>query len=162
MKAFSCAGLVMMVLFSNSVLAAEAPDYGKEVEFPLGDKLAGREVFKKYECFICHNVKHDSALPLPSAPSETRGPDLAPHSDRPLSLVGAQMKGLRASAGIPEPNYTAESYAASIMAPSHSIAPGFGKGSAEDAVQSPMKDFSSTMTVKELKDLVAYLTQAEA
>ena len=37
---------------------------------------------------------------------------------------------------------------------------GFGKGSAEDLALSPMKDFSSVMTVQELKDVVAYLTQA--
>lgn len=160
MKAFIGMSFAVMMLLSGAVSAAESQSYGKEVEFPLGDQAAGREVFMKYQCFACHHVKHDASMPLPVSSPETRGPDLSPRADRPLSLVSAQMRGLREASGIPEPDYTPEFYAAAIMAPSHSIAPGFGKGSAEDAPESPMKDFSSEMTVREAKDLVAYLTQA--
>lgn len=160
MKGFLGMLLAVMMCFSGSAEAAEAPDYGKEVEFPLGDKTAGRDAFMKYQCFACHHVKHDASMPLPVSSPETRGPDLSPRADRPMSMIREQMKNLRGAAGIPEPDYTPEFYAAAIMAPSHSIAPGFGTGSAEDAAESPMKDFSSSMTVKEAKDLVAYLTQA--
>lgn len=160
MNRFAALFFAALFVFSAQVSAAEVPDSGKEVEFPLGDKAAGREVFMKYQCFTCHHVKHDASVPLPVSSPESRGPDLSPHSDRPLSLIEEQMRALRTEAGIPQPDYTPEYYAAAVMAPSHSIAPGFGKGSAEDAAESPMRDFSSAMTVQELKDLVAYLTQA--
>ncbi|MBU3760181.1 MAG: cytochrome c [Candidatus Omnitrophica bacterium] len=160
MKRFLGCGAVMLFLFVSLSGALQAADTGKEAEFPLGDRAAGREVFLKYQCFACHQVQHDASMKSPFSAAETRGPDLAPNAQRPLSLAEEQMKALRLEAGIPQPDYTPEFYAAAVMAPSHSIAPGFGKGSAEDLALSPMKDFSSVMTVQELKDVVAYLTQA--
>ena len=151
---FGCAMLVLSV-----PLKAVSEDIAKEVEFPLGDAVSGREAFVKFQCYICHGVAHDVSLPETLASPETMGPLLQSQALRPPSLLREQMQGLREMAGLPQPDYTPEYYAAAIMSPEHSIAPGFGQGSAEDVPVSPMLDHSDEMTVRELKDIVAYLTQ---
>jgi hypothetical protein len=157
LRMFGCAMLVLSV-----PLEAVSENYAKEVEFPLGDAVSGREAFVKFQCYVCHGVAHDVSLPEPLASTETMGPLLQAQTLRPPSLIREQMQGFREMAGLPQPDYTPEYYAVAIMSPSHSIAPGFGHGSAEDIPVSPMMDHSDEMTVRELKDIVAYLTQQKA
>lgn len=146
----------IMILFSQVFSYAES-EWAKEVEMPPGDIQAGREAFIRFECYQCHRVEQDSSLP--AAAGEISGPVFKPRPDRPKSMLDEMREEMRTELDLPQVDYLPEIYAMAIMSPSHSIAPGFGSGSAEDEPESMMPDFDREMTVRELRDIVAYLTQ---
>jgi len=98
---------------------------------PEGHPEAGREVFLELGCASCHAVGWETEFPAPH--SAKPGPEL----DRSLTM--------QTSGGI----------ATSIIVPSHYV-PADIRRTAEGKV-SPMADFTETMTVRELIDVVAYL-----
>lgn len=148
--------LTVMTFFSSAPAHAGS-EWAKEVEMPAGDSTAGRAAFMRFECYQCHRVEKDPALP--SLESSGTGPVFSTHPDRPKSMLDEKRAEVRAELDLPEVDYLPELYAMAIMSPSHSIAPGFGSGSAEDEPVSAMPDYDTRMTVRELRDIVAYLTE---
>lgn len=127
------AAVILTVGGFSSVASAQETQLEKDVFYlPAGDSVSGRNAFIRLQCTSCHRVTGDPDLPAPtrkiSAPHLTFGP--AAPADR---------------------------VAQAIISPSHTIAPGFGQGNPEDAQVSPMQGYSDSMTLKELRDIVAYL-----
>jgi cytochrome c2 len=109
------------------------------VTLPKGDREAGRRAFRDLKCYVCHRVAGDTTFP--PALSDARGPDL----DSSL--------GLRPASDL----------AAAIIVPSHSVSVKTSPKLKERLRQlqlSPMGDFSGTLTVRQLADLMAYLGAA--
>jgi mono/diheme cytochrome c family protein len=106
------------------------------VTLPAGDVEGGRKAFLDLKCYVCHQKAGDTGFPAPS--SDSRGPDLD--------------EGLR--------KQSASDVAAAIIAPSHSMSVRTDRALrprlARESV-SPMGDFSATLTVRQLADLLAYL-----
>lgn len=148
---------LFVTLMLPQTLPAAAQDSSslKEVEFPLGSMTAGRETFIRYGCNACHAVSHDDRLP--AAARRADAPVLDPNKKRPDSMIQGILRETYREQGLTPPDYTAEHFAEAIMAPGHSIAPGFNQGSVEDEPASAMVDFSHRMTVREMRDIVAYL-----
>jgi hypothetical protein len=110
------------------------------VVLPNGERQAGRQAFLDLKCSVCHRVPGETTFPAPV--SGTQGPDL----DHTL--------GLRPVSEL----------AAAIIVPSHSMSVKTSdevKKRLETMLLSPMGDFSRTMTVRQLTDLLAYLTSLE-
>jgi len=99
---------------------------------PKGDPDSGREAFIKLKCYVCHRVTNEGAMPLPIA--EKPGPALS------------------------QPGYTRtrSQLAVAIVSPSHDIRRGFEEKEMLSQT-SRMGDFSDTMTVRQLVDIVGYL-----
>jgi hypothetical protein len=111
------------------------------VVLPMGQGEAGRQAFLDLKCAVCHRVVGETAFPAPV--SGTQGPDLDRTLDRrpPADL------------------------AAAIIVPSHSMSVKTSdevKKRLEGMMLSPMPDFSRTITVGQLADLMAYLTSRDA
>jgi hypothetical protein len=113
---------------------------GESVHWPEGNVDSGKEVFSKLQCWGCHEVVGEE-YPDPTAITPTFVSLGSP--DRELSQA-----------------YLIES----IIAPSHQFAtpkPPEGQVAGEDNVRmgarSKMTDYSESLTIKELWDLVAYL-----
>lgn len=133
-----CAALlvVMTAAPAGAQDTKDAYDVVDTIVLPKGDAAAGRRAFEDLKCFVCHRVSGESALPLPVA--ESSGPMLN-------ALLQRQ---------------TSADIAAAIIAPSHSVSV-----RTSDAVKaqmsrqwlSPMGDYSRTITVRQLADLLAYL-----
>ncbi len=127
--------LVFLACSANSVFAVEAakPDSMEAAEgffLPQGDANAGREAFIQLKCVTCHTVNGDSTLPAPI--SANPGPMLR------------KWKGDVACGEVMD----------AIVSPSHRI-----KGELAEGQDSHMGDFSSVMTVRQLIDITAYLTE---
>lgn len=106
------------------------------VVLPTGDTQAGRQAFLDLKCTVCHRVVGETTFPVPGSGSQ--GPDL----DHTLAL--------RAASDV----------AAAIIVPSHSMSVKTSdevKKRLEGMLLSPMGDFSRTITVRQLADLLAYL-----
>jgi hypothetical protein len=120
------------------------PQYGTQdvnVVLPAGDRQAGRQAFVDLRCTACHRVAGETAFPAPLP--GTPGPDL----DRSLALRPAS------------------DVAGAIIVPSHSMSLKTSddvKRRLEETLLSPMGDFSRVMTVRQLADLLAYLTSLDA
>jgi cytochrome c1 len=106
---------------------------GWRFTWPKGDPVKGREVFRKLECYSCHEVRGES-FPAPSD-GERVGPE--------LSTMGR----------LHPPEYFAES----VINPSAVIEPERGYAAADGS--SKMPSYSESLTVQETIDLVAYLRQ---
>lgn len=104
---------------------------GWTFSWPKGDAAKGREVFAKFECYACHEVKGET-FPAPKDKTNV-GPELA--------AMG--------------PLHEADYFAESIINPSAVIDK--GKGYAGPDGSSKMPSFNDSMTVQEVIDLVAYL-----
>lgn len=104
---------------------------GWRFTWPKGDPARGREVFVRYECYSCHEVRGER-FPGPSDAANT-GPE--------LSVMGP----------LHEPEYFAES----IINPNAVIEA--GKGYQAPDGSSKMPSYNDTITVQEVVDLVAYL-----
>ena len=108
------------------------------LSLPRGATGAGRQAFVDLKCTACHRVTGDSDLPAPV--SANPGPDLgAGLASRPSGVV-----------------------ATAIVAPSHAMGVDTGaevRAGAAGAL-SPMGDYSESMTVRQLLDLIAYLQSA--
>jgi len=102
------------------------------INFPAGNPEAGRLVFRTRKCFVCHQVAGPEGQGL-----KTRTSISAPLLDSRIAQKdpGEVITG--------------------IIAPSHKVSESIAKESGGKL--SPMGDFTSTMTVRELIDLVAFL-----
>jgi len=99
--------------------------------WPNGNPARGREVFVKFECYACHEVR-GAKFPVPTEQGKV-GPELA------------------SMGSLHEPAYFAEA----IVNPNAVIEK--GKGYAAPDGSSKMPSFNDSMTVQEAVDLVAYL-----
>jgi len=133
-----CKGFAIMFFMGSIGLAAEKGEL-KEVEMhhpkgwqfamPKGDAAKGREVFEKYVCYVCHEVRGEK---FPSAaPGSTLGPE--------LSQMG--------------PLHPLEYFTESIINPSAYAAK---KYRGPDG-KSTMPAYNDRMTVQELIDVSTYL-----
>ena len=106
-----------------------------QLTLPTGDAESGRQAFIDLQCTACHQVAGEPDLPAPV--SASAGPELGP-------ALAPQQPGDLATA---------------IVAPSHamSIRTSEEVRSQVEGVLSPMGDYSSTMTVRQLLDVLAYL-----
>lgn len=100
--------------------------------WPKGDPVRGRQVFTKFECYSCHEVKGEK-FPAPSDKGKV-GPELA--------MMG--------------PLHEALYFAEAIINPSAVIEPGKPYAGADGS--SKMPSYNDSMLVQELIDLVAYLS----
>lgn len=112
---------------------ADAPEYDiLALYVPAGDADAGRKAFVELSCTSCHQVFDEAELP-------------APISAHPGPMLGGAP---RAYPGV---------VASAIVSPSHRIEEEAAK--ALEGTLSPMGDYSHVMTVRQLVDVVAYLSQ---
>jgi mono/diheme cytochrome c family protein len=100
---------------------------------PAGNVQEGRKVFVALECFACHEVKGEQ---FPAESKTGRG-------------AGPALTGMGS-------HHPAEYFAESIVNPNRVVVLGPGHTGADGL--SKMPDYSETMTVKQLVDVVAYLT----
>ena len=119
--------MLSWILFSTPANAAV-----ERLSLPEGDPEKGREAFVAMKCNVCHEVRGDVSMEKTSAAKP--GPKL----------------------GVAQSRYRPDFLADSIVFPSHAIKPGFKTPDAAKGI-SRMGDFSDTMTVRELADVVAYL-----
>jgi mono/diheme cytochrome c family protein len=119
---------------------APAPAHGtpKDWRFtwPKGDPAKGRDLFRKLECYSCHEVRGER-FPVPSDTARA-GPELS--SMAPLH----------------PPEYFAES----IINPGAVIER--GRGYAAPDGSSKMPSYGDSLTIQEAIDLVAFLRQLKA
>ncbi len=125
--------IAALILGASLAYAAPEAEYDKiDLAVPIGDAAAGREAFVALYCTSCHAVEGESGMAEPVA-SQMPVPMLGPDH-------GKMSRGKLASA---------------IVAPSHTVSKEVAKKT--EGKLSPMADFSETMTVRQLVDLVAYL-----
>jgi mono/diheme cytochrome c family protein len=136
-SAWACAAAAVLAALAPAALAQENGSDASPFYLPPGDAKAGREAFVAYRCTTCHSVAGDPELPLPTGAEPA-----------PVLKFG--------------PGSPSHEIAESIIAPSHAIAEGFGKGTPEDVQRSPMRDFSEVMTIRHLRDIVTYLKSQKA
>ena len=98
---------------------------------PKGDADAGEDAFVSLGCASCHRVTGGEALP------------------HPVTSVGAP------ELGVEQAGYSAGMLATSIISPSHHVSTEVASRS-EDG-RSPMADFTASMTVRQMIDIVAFL-----
>jgi mono/diheme cytochrome c family protein len=106
---------------------------GWKFSLPSGDAVEGRRVFVALECYACHEVNGEHFPPNARTP---RGPGPA------LTGMGA--------------HHPAEYFAESILSPNRVIILGGGYTGVDGL--SKMPSYSDSLTVKQLIDIVAYLT----
>ncbi|HXH10618.1 MAG TPA: c-type cytochrome [Alphaproteobacteria bacterium] len=127
----------MPVLFAVAIALAQEPKVpdGWRFELPPGDAEAGEQAFAKMQCYTCHNVPGKQFVDPSQRPGDI-GPDLT-----------------AAYAKLPR-EYLAES----IINPNRVHAHGTFKlrYRASDG-STRMGDYSESMTVRELLDLVEFL-----
>lgn len=132
--------LAFTLLIGGSVLLAAcsrppsaSPDAG--FRFPEGDPVAGRAVFERARCATCHGVAGHT-FPAPIA--------------QPEAIRFTQETAAK----------SVDDLAQSIINPSHSISGG-PTGVAEGGERSRMGDFSQSLSIKDVADLVAFLKTIE-
>lgn len=106
------------------------------IVLPKGDPVAGRRAFEDLKCFMCHRVAGEAKMP--AAQAQMNGP-----------LLNATLQ-LQTTADI----------AAAIVAPSHSLSVRTSEAVKAQMWRqglSPMGDYSRTLTVRQLSDLLAFL-----
>jgi cytochrome c2 len=103
-------------------LAACVEAQPQRVFLPQGDAVAGKESARTMQCYACHEIA-GSEFP-------------APH---------AQLRGAAPALGAAQAQWSRDSVATVILAPSHERAEG------------QMGDYREAMTVRQLIDIVAYL-----
>ena len=126
--------MVLIIPMSGLVYASRDEGMNPADGFflPDGDPKAGKQAFAQLKCTSCHWIANDLKLSEPVA--EKPGPVL----------------------GFSQANYAPGWLANSIVSPSHTIALN-SDGMAENSELSRMGDFTETMTVRQLIDVVAYL-----
>ncbi len=128
--------LLALVLFLSSYSTNPAQPESQLLSLPKGDAVEGRQAFRELKCFSCHRIAGDIEMPAPVTLGE--GPTL----------------------GLRQARYKARYIADSIIFPSHVIENDLKSHKTGDSL-SRMGDFSDSMTVKQLADLVAYLKQLD-
>jgi len=131
--------VLAVVVFAAILAAAQTvtdPYAVVTVTLPAGNAKAGRQAFQDLKCYFCHQKAGDVGFPAPVGAA--RGPDLDDTLHR----------------------QSASDVAAAIVAPSHSMSVRTAKALRPSLAResaSPMGDFSATLTVRQLADLLAYL-----
>lgn len=102
---------------------------------PKGNEEAGRQAFVDLRCTACHQATGETSLP-------------APVSGSPGPVLGASLA-----------QRPPGSLATAIVAPSHSMSIETSPETRAnvEGVLSPMGDYSESMSVRQLLDLIAYL-----
>jgi mono/diheme cytochrome c family protein len=118
---------------ARSEPSAHRTPKGWRFVWPRGDPAKGREVFRKLECYSCHEVRGER-FPAPTDRGRV-GPELS------------------AMAPLHSPEYFAES----IINPGAVIERGRGYAAADGS--SKMPSYAESLTIQETIDLVAYLRQ---
>jgi hypothetical protein len=129
------AGLVLFLLIGCQGAGQQTEYKWTSLVLPDGDARAGRVVFLKMGCPLCHEVSWETELPEPIAAI------VGPRLDRSLTQ--------QTSGGI----------ASSIIAPSHRVPEKYVEEVLGDL--SPMGDYTDAMTVRQLIDLVSYMKEQE-
>lgn len=122
---------VSATLLAAACATEEVPREPSEFFLPVGDQAAGRETFIELRCHYCHLVPGDAAMP--ERVGEAKGPDI----------------------GERQANDSREWIAMSIVAPGHEMPP-LMRGPL-----SPMGDFKDAMTIRQLMDLVSFVSNVE-
>ena len=122
---------VVRVLAQPAAHGDHGTPAGWRLSWPAGDPRKGRDVFVRFECGSCHEVRGEP-FPAPGQ-RETLGPE--------LSRMGP----------LHEPEYFVEA----IVNPSAVVDRGQGYEATDGS--SKMPSYNDAMTVQELIDLVAYL-----
>lgn len=137
MKSMSLVMAFALLILSGTAYAVNRDEGMQPAEgmfLPEGDAKAGREAYLLLKCNACHAVYNDN---LPAPVSEKTGPVL----------------------GLAQMDYALGWLASAIVTPSHTLSTGEA-GLSEGGQQSRMGDFSETMTVRQLIDILAYLKSA--
>jgi mono/diheme cytochrome c family protein len=132
----AASALSTALLLGTAIFAAPSQYQTMTVVLPAGDPQAGRRAFVDLKCTVCHRVEGEARFPAPL--SESQGPEL----NRTLALRPAS------------------DVAAAIIVPSHSMSVKTSeqvKKQLRGMKLSPMPDYSRTMTVRQLADLLAYV-----
>jgi len=127
--------LVVALISVVSLAQQNKPEELVTIVLPVGNPDAGRKAFMDLRCYTCHAVAGDSKMPKPF--SANQGPNL----NRPIR------------------NQSPGKLATSIISPSHEISKEVLNRRTYDI--SPMGDYSEAMTVRQLLDLLAYLSPME-
>jgi len=127
--------LVVALIAVVSLAQQNKPEELVTIVLPVGNPDAGRKAFMDLRCYTCHAVAGDSKMPKPF--SANQGPNL----NRPIR------------------NQSPGKLATSIISPSHEISKEVLNRRTYDI--SPMGDYSEAMTVRQLLDLLAYLSPME-
>jgi Cu/Ag efflux protein CusF len=127
----------LFLVMNSSPAAAQKAGHQKELHthqpqnwrftMPRGDSAKGREVFVKYECYFCHEVRGENFV--------FAGEDYGPE----LSQMG--------------PLHPLEYFAESVINPNAAVE----TENRKPGGKSTMPDYNNRMTVQELIDLSAYL-----
>jgi len=130
-----CVGFAIFFLFASisSIKAGEVEMHhpkGWTFTMPKGDPVKGRAVFEKFSCYSCHEVRGEKFPPLDKG--QAVGPE--------LSQMG--------------PMHPLEYFTESTINPD---AVGAKKYRGPDG-KSKMPDYTAILTVKQVSDLVAYLS----
>ena len=133
-KRFVWVFLLSLMAVPVSLLAGrdEGVEPARGFFIPKGSAESGRKAFVRLQCTACHRVLGEAGLPAVVA--QNPGPVL----------------------GKPQAAYSRGWLASTIVSPSHTIA-WDSAGLASGSELSRMGDFTETMTVRELIDIVAYL-----
>jgi mono/diheme cytochrome c family protein len=126
------AGVVLGAGQQGAPLRQHGTPVGWKFSWPKGDRAKGRDVFRKLECYSCHEVRGETF------PAASDGDKLGPE----LSAMGS----------LHDPEYFAEA----IINPNAVVERGKGYAAADGS--SKMPSYNDAVTVQELIDLVAYLT----
>ncbi len=129
---------ILLFALGAMLVAACAPYAEDDTEYktamlllPEGQAEAGRQTFVSLGCASCHAVAWDSDLPAPSA--ATPGPEL----------------------GVDVAKLGPDGLATAIVAPSHKVPEQYRTQTG--GARSPMVDYTGTLTIRQLADIVAYL-----
>lgn len=130
------AALVAMAATCDAIAPKDYERYSAASGLLLGDgdPDEGRAVFLKLNCHSCHTV-HLVSLPMPPSPLPAR-----------IELGGEV-------AELPTEGYLATS----IVNPSHDLAEGYAREIVSESGVSRMIDYGDLLTVRDLKDVVAFL-----
>ena len=122
---------VSAILLAAACATEEVAGESSDFFLPVGDQAAGRETFIELYCNYCHLVPSDAAMP--GLVGDTKGAD-----------IGQKQAGK-----------SRDWIAMSIVAPGHEMPP------LMRLPQSPMGDYKDVMTIRQLMDLVTFVSNAE-
>jgi L-cysteine S-thiosulfotransferase len=128
-------GMVSLLLAAGLAGCMAGPRSGAGLRLPDGDVDHGRVVFVEMKCYSCHRVAGLDDLPEPVA-------------DPPVPVM---LGGDR-----PYPRTDGDILTA-IVNPSHRIVPAAVAEQVQSGNLSRMGDYSDSLTVRELVDLVAFV-----
>ncbi len=127
-------GLAFYGVLGVSLIAAA--DSKQLLTLPNGDPIQGRLTFTQLKCNSCHKIASDNQM------------------THPIARSGAPVLGLK------QARYKRAYLADSIVFPSHIIVTPEGHLDPQ-AISSRMGDFSYTLTIRQVSDMVAYLKQLD-